>query len=37
MRNGKTQYLRSFIRRHPEEELVAYLGGTDIPATAEFV
>jgi hypothetical protein len=21
----------------PEEELVAYLGGTEIPATAEFV
>lgn len=28
---------RSFIRRHPDEELVAFLGGTEIPATAEFV
>ena len=37
MRNGNTQYLRSFIRCHPDEELVAYLAGKEIPATAEFV
>jgi sulfite reductase beta subunit-like hemoprotein len=36
-RRDKGESFRSFIRRHPDEELVAFLGGREIPATAEFV